>query len=73
MVQAYLNKLFKNGKKYPIILKLTKLLKRFFNYEIETDVIIKNPCFSIKVPGQINYLKEKIQMRCLFFRIRNGT
>jgi len=58
MIQSYLNKLFKNGKKYPIILKLSKLIKRFFNYEIETDVIIKNPCLSVKVPGQINYLKE---------------
>ena len=67
MIQAYLNKLFKNGKKYPIILKLTKLLKRFFNYEIETDVIIKNPCLSIKVPGQINYLKEKNSSEILVF------
>ncbi|MBZ9633020.1 tyrosine-type recombinase/integrase [Clostridium sp. FP1] len=67
MIQVYLNKLYKNGKKYPIILKLTKLLKRFFNYEIETDVIIKNPCLSIKVPGQINYLKEKNSNEVLVF------
>ncbi|MBZ9615338.1 tyrosine-type recombinase/integrase [Clostridium estertheticum] len=67
MIQAYLNKLFKNGKKYPIILKLTKLLKRFFNYEIETDVIIKNPCLSVKIPGQINYLKEKNSNEVLVF------
>lgn len=67
MIQTYLNKLFKNGKKYPIILKLTKLLKRFFNYEIETDVIIKNPCLSVKVPGQINYLKEKNSNEVLVF------
>lgn len=67
MIQAYLNKLFNKGKKYPIILKLTKLLKRFFNYEIETDVIIKNPCLSIKVPGQINYLKEKNSNEVLVF------
>lgn len=67
MIQSYLNKLFNKGKKYPIILKLTKLLKRFFNYEIETDVIIKNPCLSIKVPGQINYLKEKNSNEILVF------
>lgn len=67
MIQAYLNKLFKNGKKYPIILKLSKLLKRFFNYQIETDAIIKNPCLSIKVPGQINYLKEKNSNEILVF------
>ena len=67
MIQAYLNKLFNTGKKYPIILKLTKLLKRFFNYQIETDVIIKNPCLSVKVPGQINYLKEKNSNEILVF------
>jgi len=67
MIQAYLNKLFNAGKKYPIILKLTKLLKRFFNYQIETDVIIKNPCLSVKVPGQINYLKEKNSNEILVF------
>ncbi|MBU3185624.1 tyrosine-type recombinase/integrase [Clostridium estertheticum] len=67
MLQSYLNKLFNNGKKYPIILKLTKLLKRFFNYEIETDAIIKNPCLSVKVPGQINYLKEKNSNEILVF------
>jgi integrase len=67
MIQSYLNKLFNGGKKYPIILKLTKLLKRFFNYQIETDVIIKNPCLSVKVPGQINYLKEKNSNEILVF------
>ncbi|WP_286910675.1 tyrosine-type recombinase/integrase [Clostridium sp. UBA1652] len=58
-IQTYLNKLYHSGKKYTLLSKLTKLLKRFFNYEIENDIIIKNPCMSIKVPGQINYLKEK--------------
>jgi len=59
MIQAYLNKLYKQGKKYPNLLKINKLFKRFFNYQIENDAIIKNPCLSIRVPGQINYLKEK--------------
>jgi len=58
-IQSYLNTLYHNGKKYTLLSKLTKLLKRFFNYEIENDIIIKNPCMSIKVPGQISYLKEK--------------
>ncbi|WP_238906665.1 site-specific integrase [Clostridium sp. YIM B02506] len=59
VVQSYLNNLYHAGKKYTLLSKLTKLLKRFFNYQIETDIIIKNPCMSVKVPGQINYLKEK--------------
>jgi len=59
LIQTYLNKLHKSGKKYTLLSKMSKLLKRFFNYQIEVDAIIKNPCMSIKVPGQIKYLKEK--------------
>jgi integrase len=59
VIQAYFNKLFNLGKKYPILLKMYKLLKRFFNYQLEIDAIIKNPCLGIKVPGQVAYLKEK--------------
>lgn len=59
MIQTFLNELYNNGKHYPLLAKTQKLLKRFFNYEIETDAVIKNPCLSIKVPGQISYLKEK--------------
>lgn len=59
MVQTFLNELFNKGKNYPLLLKTHKLIKRFFNYEIETDAVIKNPCSSVKVPGQIAYLKKK--------------
>jgi integrase len=60
MIQTFLNELFINkNKKYPLLLKAHKLIKRFFNYEIEIDAVIKNPCTSVKVPGQIAYLKEK--------------
>lgn len=38
---------------------MNKLLKRFSNYQIEIDAILKDPCLGIKVPGQIDYLKEK--------------
>lgn len=41
------------------MIKIYKLIKRFFNYEIENDVLMKNPCRSIRVPGQVAYLKEK--------------
>lgn len=58
MVQTFLNELFNKGKHYPLLVKIHKLIKRFFNYEIEVDAVIKNPCISIKVPGQISYLKE---------------
>ena len=58
VIQSYLNKLYMKGKKYTLLVKFAKLLKRFFNYQIEIDALIKNPCMGIKVPGQINYLKE---------------
>lgn len=59
MIQTFLNNLHSKGKNYPLLTKTYKLLKRFFNYEIEIDAIIKNPCLSVKVPGQISYLKVK--------------
>lgn len=59
MIQTLLNELFDKGKHYLLLIKIHKLINRFFNYKIETDAIIKNPCLSVKVPGQIAYLKEK--------------
>jgi len=59
MIQNFLNSLYKNGKKYPLLSKIHKLIKRFFNYQMDNDAIIKNPCSSVKIPGQLAYLKEK--------------
>lgn len=59
IVQTFLNTLFNNGKQYPLLSKMYKIIKRFFNYAIEIDAIIKNPCLSVKVPGQIAYLQVK--------------
>lgn len=59
MIQAFFKSLYNKNKHYPLMSKIYKLLKRFFNYEIETDAIIKNPCLGVKVPGQVAYLKEK--------------
>ncbi len=59
MIQTFLNELYAKGKKYPILSKTYKIIKRFFNYQVEIDAIIKNPCISVKVPGQLSYVKEK--------------
>lgn len=59
MVQSFLNSLYKDGKNYPLLSKIYKLIKRFFNYQMDNDAIIKNPCSSVKIPGQLVYLKEK--------------
>lgn len=59
MVQTFLNELYASGKKYPLLSKTYKIIKRFFNYQVEIDALIKNPCISVKVPGQLAYVKEK--------------
>lgn len=58
-IQMFLNSLHSKGKNYPLLTKIYKLIKRFFNYQVEIDAILKNPCPSVKVPGQISYIKEK--------------
>ncbi|WP_238884436.1 site-specific integrase [Clostridium sp. YIM B02551] len=59
MVQTFFNELSQKGKNYPLLSKIYKLIKRFFNYQVDTDAIMKNPCSSVKIPGQIAYLQEK--------------
>lgn len=58
-IQDLLNNLYADGKHYPLLSKTYKLIKRFFNYEIEINTIIKNPCLGVNVPGKIAYLKNK--------------
>lgn len=59
MIQTFLNELYAKGKKYPLLSKTFKLIKRFFNYQVAIDSILKNPCLSVQVPGQLAYLKAK--------------
>lgn len=60
-IQQLLNDMNTSGKNYPLLSKTYKLIKRFFNYAIENYAILKNPCISVKVPGQIAYLKPTVE------------
>ncbi|MFA0815985.1 MAG: tyrosine-type recombinase/integrase [Anaerofustis sp.] len=48
-LKAYYRALVKSGKSQSQIEMLNKLLKRFFNYCLEENAIIKNPCAGIRV------------------------
>ena len=56
-IQKFYNDLYKKGKKTTQIKELNKVLKAFFNYLIREDIILKNPCRNIELPGK----KEEIQ------------
>jgi len=49
-IQKYYNELKDNGKSYPQIISLHKLLSKFFGYAEMEGYIIKNPCKGLKVP-----------------------
>ena len=49
-IQKCYNELKDNGKSYPQIISLHKLLSKFFGYAEMEGYIIKNPCKGLKVP-----------------------
>ena len=53
IIQQYYNKLYDNGKTTSQITNLNKLLRKFFNYCIDSDYLSKNPCLNryITIPG----------------------
>lgn len=59
-VQTYYNDLFKNNKTTEKIKSINKLLHSFFEYAIDENYIIKNPCtrISIPTPHEINDNKK---------------
>lgn len=61
-IQRYYNKLYKLGKSSSTIVNLNKLLKNFFNYCVDNDQILKNPCSGsrITIPREINRADKRI-------------
>lgn len=55
-IQKFYNNLYRSGKRTTQIKELNKVLKTFFNYLIKEDIILKNPCCNIELPGK----KEEI-------------
>ena len=58
-IQTYYNKLFEDGKTTEKIKAINKLLHSFFEYTIEENYIIKNPCHKIAIPHTLNSIETK--------------
>lgn len=62
-LQRYYNKLYDSGKSSNVIKNLNKLLKSFFNYEVDEGYLIKNPSNRrIVIPGEKEVSKEEIEV-----------
>jgi len=62
-LQRYYNKLYESGKSSNVIKNLNKLLKSFFNYEVDEGYLIKNPSNRrIVIPGEKEVSKEEIEV-----------
>ncbi len=59
ILQKHYNSLKELGKTSASIRNLNKLLKTFFNYCINEDMMLKNPCNNIIIPGTAQELAEK--------------
>ncbi|URZ04086.1 tyrosine-type recombinase/integrase [Clostridium felsineum] len=63
ILQRYYNELYDNGKSSNVIKNLNKLLKSFFNYEVDEGYLIKNPCGKrLVIPGEQEVSKEEIEV-----------
>lgn len=49
LIQRYYNDLYANGTSSNVIKNTNKLLKQFFNYCVDSDYIVKNPCSGKKI------------------------
>lgn len=58
-VQTYYNSLFENGKSTEKIKAINKLLHSFFEYAIDENYIIKNPCSKISIPHSHSLHEDK--------------
>lgn len=58
-IQKFYNDLYKKGKRTTQIKELNKVLKVFFNYLIREDIVLKNPCCNIEIPGKKEEIDNK--------------
>jgi integrase len=50
--------MYNEGKTSKTIETLNRLLKTFFNYAVDEDFIVKNPCKKIVIPGEAGAIEE---------------
>jgi len=58
-IQRHYNFMYDEGKTSKTIETLNKLLKTFFNYAVDEDFIVKNPCKKIVIPGEAGNINEE--------------
>lgn len=62
-IQIYYNYLFQEkNKSSETIHSINKLMKTFFNYCIDEDIIYKNPCKKINIPQDIDVEDNKVEI-----------
>lgn len=63
-IQRFYNQLFESGSSNSSIKYLNKLLKSFFNYAVDENYILKNPCAGKKIiiPGEKEKKNEPIEV-----------
>lgn len=66
-IQRYYNDLFKDGKSNSQITYLNKFIRKFLNYCVDCDYIIKNPCSGNKISIPKKEKKEAISKKVEIF------
>lgn len=66
VIQRYYNDLYRQGKSSNVIKTANKLLKQFFNYCIDNNYIIKNPCDGKKIVIPKDHKQETISQTQIF-------
>lgn len=58
-LQKYYNELSENNFTYSQIKTLNKILKTFYNWCIDNDYVLKNPCLKVNIKGNKNDILSK--------------
>ena len=61
-IQKFYNDLVEVGKKPPTVAAINKLLKKFFNYCIKEDVLLKNPCTNVNLPVDFSADDKEVEV-----------
>jgi len=61
-IQKFYNSLIENGKKPPTVSAVNKLLKKFFNYCIKEDMLLKNPCKNVNLPVDFSAEDKEVEV-----------
>ncbi len=60
-IQEFFNNIYENTGRIPTLQQISKLLRKFFNYQVKLGTIQSNPCLNAILPKQIK-VKNKIEI-----------